>query len=93
MIQKRYVKALVVIVIAFCIGLVGFFAFSAMYGDGLEKVMEDNGVTEGEPVYTAPLSYGDSYGGALVAGLVGFFIVFVVIFGYLKIVKTRRHDH
>jgi hypothetical protein len=92
MIEKRYAKALVGVLVIFAIGLVGFFAFSAMYGDGLEKVMEDNGVSEGEPVYTAPLSYGDDYGGALVAGLVGFAIVFVVIFGYLKLSKARRQN-
>jgi hypothetical protein len=91
--RKRYVKAFMALMVLFAIGLVGFFAFSAMYGDGLERTMEDNGISEGEPIYTAPLSYGDNYGGALLAGIIGFAIVFGVLFLYLRIVKARRQNH
>ena len=91
--QKRYAKAFLAIMVAFAIGLVGFFAFSAMYGDGLEKTMQDNGIGESEPIYTAPLSYGDNYGGALLAGSIGFAIVFGALFLYLHISKARRQNH
>jgi cobalt/nickel transport protein len=88
--EKRYLKAFLVIIILFAIGLVGYFAFSAMYGDGLEKTMQDGGISEGTPVYNAPLSYGDGYGGALFAGIIGFALVFGALFLYLKISKARR---
>lgn len=91
--EKRYQKAFLGIMMIFAIGLVGFFAFSAMYGDGLERTMADNGVTESQAIYRAPLSYGDSYGGALLAGIVGFAMVFGIIFLYLKLSKARRQRH
>ncbi len=91
--EKRYQKAFLGIMIIFAIGLVGFFVFSAMYGDGLERTMQDNGVTEAQPVYTAPLSYGDGYGSMLVSGIIGFIMVFGIIFLYLKISKARRQRH
>ncbi len=90
--EKKYKKAIVGILIAFAIGLVGFYAFSAMYGDGLEKVMEDNGVEEADQIWTAPLDYGEAYLGSLVMGIVGFFIVFILFLGLYLVVKKRKRS-
>ncbi|MCU0861323.1 MAG: hypothetical protein MUE65_03290, partial [Methanomassiliicoccales archaeon] len=72
MIGRKYLVASLVILVAFSIGLVGFYLFSADKPDGLENVMEESGIEEGEPVWQAPLDYGDSYGSTLIMGLVGF---------------------
>ncbi len=88
--EKRYLKAIAILFVIFAIGLVGFYAFSAMYGDGLEKVMEENGVSEGEPVWTAPLDYGDGYGGSLLMGIIGFFVVMLVFVGLYLLVRSRK---
>jgi hypothetical protein len=88
--RNGYVKATVVVLVLFAIGLVGYFAFSAAYPDGLERVMGDNGIEENEQVYTAPLSYGEDYGGALIAGLVGFAMTFGLVYLYLKGMRARE---
>lgn len=88
--EKKYAKAAIAIIVVFAIGLVGFYAFSAMYGDGLEKTMEDNGVEEAEQQYTAPLTYGEVYGDSLIMGIIGFAIVFVVFLGFWFIAKNRK---
>jgi cobalt/nickel transport protein len=90
MMEKKYAKAVLAILVVFAIGLVGFYAFSAMYGDGLEKTMQDNGVQEGESQYTAPLDYGGSYGGSLLMGILGFVLVLVVVFGFMVVARNRR---
>jgi len=88
--RKSYLKAGAVVMVLFAIGLVGYFAFSAAFPDGLERVMDDNGMEEGEPFYVAPLSYGEDYWGALMAGLVGFAITFGLLYLYLKGMKARE---
>lgn len=88
--RNGYLKASAIILVLFSIGLVGYFAFSAAFPDGLERVMEDNGVEEGEPIYSAPLSYGEDYWGALLAGLAGFALTFVLVYLYLKGMKARN---
>jgi 4-hydroxybenzoate polyprenyltransferase len=87
---KSYGKATAVILVLFAIGLVGYFAFSAAFPDGLEKVMEDNHVEEAEQVWTAPLSYGENWAGALIAGLIGFALTFLLVFLYLKGMRSRQ---
>ncbi len=88
--RSGYLKAAAVVLVLFAIGLVGYFAFSAAFPDGLERVMEDNGLAEGDPFYTAPLSYGEDYWGALMAGIVGFSVTFGLVYLYLKGMKTRN---
>jgi ABC-type transport system involved in multi-copper enzyme maturation permease subunit len=88
--ERKYKKAILGILIAFAIGLVGFYAFSAMYGDGLEKVMEDNGVEEADQIWTAPLDYGEAYLGSLVMGIVGFSIIFFLFLGLYLVVRKRK---
>jgi len=92
MIERKYLIASVAIIVAFAIGLVAFFAFSADKPDGLEDVMEDNGIEEGEPIWQAPFDYGDDYMGALFAGIIGFLVVFLVLFAYLRIVAKRKSN-
>jgi preprotein translocase subunit Sss1 len=88
--EKRYLKAAAAILVVFAIGLVGFYVFSSMYGDGLEKTMEDSGVSEGEPVYHAPLDYGGDYATSLIMGLVGFAIVMLVVLLWWFVIRTKK---
>lgn len=90
--MNRYVKAVLGIVVLFAIGLVLYFMFSAAYGDGLEKTMEESGIQEHRPVYTAPFAYGDDYLAALVAGLIGAGITFGIVYGYLRVVRRKRSE-
>jgi len=76
--------------LAFSVGLVGFYIFSADKPDGLEDTMEDSGLEEGEPVWHAPLDYGDTYASTLIMGFVGFAVVFMVLFGYLWLVGGKK---
>jgi len=79
---KHKTKLFVIIGIIglFSIGLVGFFMFSEPYGDGLEKTMEIAAISEGEPVYHAPLDYGDNYPLALSMGCIGLAISILCIY-------------
>ncbi|MEM2943889.1 MAG: hypothetical protein QXN93_05075 [Methanomassiliicoccales archaeon] len=90
MIDKKILKAILGIVALFAVGLVLYFIFSAEYGDGLEKTMENAGVEEGEPIYHAPLDYGEDYITAFFAGLVGFVLVFAISYGYFRIAAKRE---
>lgn len=74
--QTRVILAILCI---FAVGLIFFFLFSAPYGDGLEKTMEEGEIEEGEPVYEAPLDYGDNYMASFAMGVVGFFVVLLVL--------------
>lgn len=87
---KGYAKASAVVIVLFAIGLLGYFAFSAAFPDGLEKVMEENGVEEAEQIWSAPLSYGEDWGGALIAGLIGFALTFGLAFLYLRGMRSRQ---
>lgn len=89
---KQVVIAMIGIVIVFAIGLVGFFMFSADKGDGLEKTMEDAGVSEGEPVYQAPLSYGEDYPTAFFAGIIGVVLTLGLAFLVLQIGKMGSRE-
>jgi cobalt/nickel transport protein len=90
--EKTYLKAILGIIILFAIGLVFYFIFSASYGDGLEKTMENAGVEEGEPVYHAPLDYGEDYLTAFFAGLLGFGLVFGISYAYFKIAGKKKES-
>ncbi|MBC7107258.1 MAG: cobalt transporter [Methanomassiliicoccales archaeon] len=92
MTEKTLLKAIVGIIILFAIGLVFYFIFSAPYGDGLEKTMENAGVEEGEPVYHAPLDYGEDYVTAFFAGLLGFGLVFGISYAYFKIAGKKKES-
>ncbi len=87
--ERRYLFATVGILLAFAVGLIGYFAFSASSGDGLEKTMENGGL-DPHSAYQAPLSYGDGYLGSLVAGIIGFSITLGAVYGYMKLSKRKK---
>jgi|YelNatPaOPRAMG01_1025707.scaffolds.fasta_scaffold22726_1 hypothetical protein len=72
------IKVMMIILIIFAIGAVGYWVFSSELPDGLEKTMEEAGVEEQPPVYQAPLSYGDDYASYVLMGLVGFVSVLII---------------
>ncbi len=90
---KGLAKAAFGLILAFSIGLVGFFAFSAAYGDGLEVTMEQAGLNEVAPLFTSVMDYGDNYGAALVAGIVGFALTVGVVLLYWRARgRSREND-
>jgi hypothetical protein len=88
--QKRYILATVGILIAFAVGLVGFFLVSNGLPDGLDKTMEKTGTSGSEPVYTAPLDYGGDYMSSLLMGVIGFFVTLATMLGILKLRKSMK---
>lgn len=86
---KGYVKAAFGIILAFAVGLIGFFSFSAAYGDGLEVTMQRAGVQEIKPFFTSILNYGNDYGGALLAGTIGFVLILASILVYWVIKRSK----
>jgi hypothetical protein len=90
MMERKHAKAILALLVVFAVGLVGFYAFSAMYGDGLERTMQDSGVQEGESQYTAPLDYGGNYGGSLLMGIIGFVLVLIIVLSFLLVARSRR---
>lgn len=80
MFNKKDLIVITGIILLFAIGLVGFFVFSAPYGDGLENTMENAEVEESEPVYSAPLDYGDNYALAFSMGCLGFAVTLCGIY-------------
>jgi hypothetical protein len=89
--NRKYLIACIVIILAFSVGLVGFFLVSDGVPDGLDKTLEEHGTgEESEPVWTAPLDYGSNYLSSLIMGIVGFTITLLVMFGLIKIRKSMR---
>lgn len=86
--KKRYLMLTAVILVVFAVGLVGFYMFSAPYGDGLESTMEKAGITEGEPLFNAPLGYGENYFASLIMGIVGFALTFLILAGIARLLRT-----
>lgn len=78
--HDAYIKAIVAILVIFAIGAIGYWVFSSELPDGLEKTMEEAGVEEQEPIYRAPLSYGEDYLSCILMGVVGFISVLIVSF-------------
>lgn len=67
-----------------------FLPLASENPDGLERVAEDYGVEESEPIYHAPFSYGDTYLQSLAAGIAGFVAVLVVALSLRKLVSSKR---
>jgi len=88
--NPRFRLGLLGVVVLFAIGLIGFYAFAADKGDGLEVTMEEGGVTEDEPVWSAPLEYGEDYAGSLVMGLLGFALLLGLTLGYGYLLRWRQ---
>ena len=77
-------RAALGLILAFSVGLVGFFAFSAASGDGLEATMENAGLNQITPAFTGMMSYGNNYLSALIGGLIGFAITVGLILLYWR---------
>lgn len=91
--DRKMILASAVILLAFSIGLVGFFLVSADLGDGLEVTMEEAGVEEQEQVWKAPFDYGDNYVAALIAGIIGFVASFGLVYVYMKGAKRMKQEN
>lgn len=93
MMERKYMVACVAILLAFSIGLIGFFLVSDGVPDGLDKTLEEHGTGEGsEPVWTAPLDYGSNYFASLLMGIVGFFITLVLVYGIVRLRKSLKAE-
>ena len=90
MLNKKDLMIFSVIIILFAIGLVGFYIFSAPYGDGLEKTMENAEVEESEPVYTAPLDYGENYQTTFFLGVIGFAVTLFGVYGLSWVLRKSN---
>jgi hypothetical protein len=90
--RRKFLIGGMAILLAFSIGLVGFFLVSEGRPDGLETVLEGQGVEETAPIWTAPLDYGSDYISTLLMGMIGFSLVLLVTLGYLKFVAKRKRQ-
>lgn len=90
--QRKFLIGGMTILAAFSIGLVGFFLVSEGRPDGLETVLEGQGVEETAPVWTAPLDYGSDYLSTLSMGIIGFSLVLLVSFGYFRIAAKKKQQ-
>jgi hypothetical protein len=90
--RHRFLICGIAILAAFSIGLIGFFAVSEGKPDGLETVLEGQGVQESAPVWTAPLSYGSDFWSALFMGMIGFGLILAIAFGFLRITSKKKHQ-
>jgi hypothetical protein len=90
--QRKFLVCGIAILAAFSIGLIGFFAVSEGKPDGLETVLEGQGVQESAPVWTAPLDYGSDFFSALFMGMIGFGLVLTITFGYLKVAAKKKRQ-
>lgn len=88
--SSRITQATAAILIVFALALPLYFIYSSEGADGLEKTMEDAGVSEGEPLLTSPFSYGETYFAALFAGMLGFVAVALIGLGIMKVLRASR---
>jgi hypothetical protein len=88
--QRKFLIGGMAILLAFSIGLVGFFLVSEGRPDGLETVLEGQGVEETVPIWTAPLDYGSDYMSTLLMGMIGFGLVLLLTLGYLRLASKKR---
>jgi len=89
--EPHWRGTLMIVLLLFALGLVGFYRFAAELGDGLEVTMEEAGIEEGEPVWNAPLEYGDSYTASLLWGVFGFALVLGLTVGYGRLLRNLEH--
>lgn len=89
MFNKKTILIIAGIIVIFGVGLVGYFIFSEPYGDGLEKTMEEGGVEESEPKYSAPLNYGDNYLLAFLMGCFGFSATLLSVYLLCRIMRKK----
>jgi cobalt/nickel transport protein len=80
--MRTIIKGLIVIIVLLAIAL----PFASENPDGLEATMEKVGLEE-NPIYEAPLDYGETWGQSLVMGVIGIILVFGVSYGLAKLTK------
>lgn len=89
-VAKAEIKAIIVLLVVFAIGAVGYWILAADQPDGLERTMENAGVSEQEPMYKAPLDYGGDYPMYLLMGFIGFAAVLLVSLGIAKLMAKKN---
>lgn len=89
-ISSRTVQATFSILLVFALALPLYFIYSSEGMDGLERTMDDAGVSEGEAVISSPFSYGEDYIAALLAGILGFLAVALVAGAVATVLKKGR---
>lgn len=89
MLDRRFLIWSAVIGVFLPLGLIGFYAFSADLGDGLEVTMEKGNVEEGEPVISSPLDYGENYLGTLLMGAIGTLVTLAAVLIVLFLLSKR----
>lgn len=80
--MRAIIKGLIIIVVLLAIAL----PFASENPDGLEATMEKVGLEE-NPLYEAPLDYGETWGQSLIMGVIGIVLVFGVSYGLAKLTK------
>lgn len=80
--MRTIFKGLIIIAVVLAIVL----PLASSNPDGLEATMEKVGLEE-NPVYQAPLDYGETWGQSVVMGLVGILLTFGVGYGLAKLAK------
>ena len=80
--MKRIVKGLITIAVLLALVL----PLASSNPDGLEATMEKVGLEE-NPVYHAPLDYGETWGQSVVMGLLGITLAFGVGYGLAKLAR------
>jgi cobalt/nickel transport system permease protein len=91
--SSRIAQATAAILVAFALALPLYFVYSSEGADGLEKTMEDAGVTEGEPLLASPFSYGETYFAALFAGILGFVVVALAGLGVMRALRATKRQN
>ncbi|NJE30697.1 cobalt transporter [Thermococcus sp. 18S1] len=80
--MRTVFKGLIIIAVVLAIVL----PLASSNPDGLEATMEKVGLEE-NPVYQAPLDYGETWGQSVVMGLLGILLTFGVGYGLAKLAK------
>lgn len=89
LLTRKSVKIFAAIIIIFAVGLVGFYIFSAPYGDGLEATMDEAELEEPAPAYEGPLDYGENYMASLAMGIIGFIVTLLVVFMLARLLRKN----
>lgn len=83
--MKKWLSYILVIITLFALSL----PFASENPDGLEKVIINAGVEIEQLIYSAPLSYGQTYREAFVFGLIGIGLAFGLTLLIARLVKAK----
>jgi len=90
--SAKTLRASFAIVLVFALALPLYFLYASDGEDGLERTVTEAGAEEGEPLTAAPFTYGQTYFGALFAGILGFLSVSLVAIGLLRVLRGVRTE-